>query len=32
MHRIDNEESIDRVEDTLKLDPRLAFKLLRYIN
>ena len=32
MHRIDNEESIDRLEDTLKLDPRLAFKLLRYIN
>jgi len=32
MHRIDKEESIDRLEDTLKLDPTLAFKLLRYIN
>jgi len=32
MRRIDNEESIDRLEDTLRLDPTLAFKLLRYIN
>ncbi len=32
MRRIDNEESIDRLEDVLKLDPTLAFKLLRYIN
>ena len=32
MRRIDKEESIDRLEDTLKLDPTLAFKLLRYIN
>jgi c-di-GMP phosphodiesterase len=32
MRRIDREESIDRLEDTLKLDPTLAFKLLRYIN
>ena len=32
MRRIDREESIDRLEDVLKLDPTLAFKLLRYIN
>jgi EAL and modified HD-GYP domain-containing signal transduction protein len=32
MHRIDKEESIDRLEDVLKLDPTLAFKVLRYIN
>ena len=32
MRRIDNEESIERLEDTLRLDPTLAFKLLRYIN
>jgi EAL and modified HD-GYP domain-containing signal transduction protein len=32
MRRIDNEESIERLEDVLKLDPTLAFKLLRYIN
>jgi len=32
MRRIDKEEPIDRLEDTLKLDPTLAFKLLRYIN
>ena len=32
MRRIDKEESINRLEDTLKLDPTLAFKLLRYIN
>ncbi len=32
MRRINKEESIDRLEDTLKLDPTLAFKLLRYIN
>ena len=32
MRRIDREESIDRLEDTLKLDPTLAFKLLRHIN
>jgi c-di-GMP phosphodiesterase len=32
MRRIDKEESIARLEDTLKLDPTLAFKLLRYIN
>ena len=32
MRRVDKEESIDRLEDTLKLDPTLAFKLLRYLN
>jgi EAL and modified HD-GYP domain-containing signal transduction protein len=32
MRRIDHEEPIDRLEDVLKLDPTLAFKLLRYIN
>jgi EAL and modified HD-GYP domain-containing signal transduction protein len=32
MRRIDKEESIERLEDTLKVDPTLAFKLLRYIN
>ncbi len=32
MRRIDKEESIERIEDTLKLDPTLAFMLLRYIN
>jgi EAL and modified HD-GYP domain-containing signal transduction protein len=32
IHRVDNEESIDRLENTLKRDPSLAFKLLRYIN
>jgi c-di-GMP phosphodiesterase len=32
MRRIDKEEPMDRLEDVLKLDPTLAFKLLRYIN
>ena len=32
MRRVDKEESIERLEETLKLDPTLAFKLLRYIN
>ncbi len=32
MRRLDKEESLDRLEDVLKLDPTLAFKLLRYIN
>jgi EAL and modified HD-GYP domain-containing signal transduction protein len=32
MRRIDREDPIDRLEDVLKLDPTLAFKLLRYIN
>ena len=32
IHRVDREESIDRLEQTLRRDPTLAFKLLRYIN
>lgn len=32
MRRIDEEAPIERIEDTLKRDPTLAFKLLRYIN
>ena len=32
MRRIDQQEPIERLEDTLKLDLTLAFKLLRYIN
>ena len=32
IHRVDNEEPIDKLEATLKRDPSLAFKLLRYIN
>jgi c-di-GMP phosphodiesterase len=32
MRRIDKEDPIDKLEDVLKLDPTLAFKLLRYIN
>lgn len=32
MRRIDAEAPIERLEDTLKRDPTLAFKLLRYIN
>jgi EAL and modified HD-GYP domain-containing signal transduction protein len=32
IHRVDNEESIDKLEGTLRRDPSLAFKLLRYIN
>ncbi len=32
MRRIDREESIERLEETLRLDPTLAFRLLRYIN
>ena len=32
IHRVDNEEPIDRLEATLRRDPTLAFKLLRYIN
>jgi EAL and modified HD-GYP domain-containing signal transduction protein len=32
IHRVDNEEGIDKLENTLKRDPSLAFKLLRYIN
>ena len=32
IHRVDKEEPIQRLEATLKRDPPLAFKLLRYIN
>ncbi len=32
IHRVDGEEPIERLENTLKRDPSLAFKLLRYIN
>jgi c-di-GMP phosphodiesterase len=32
IHRVDNEDSIEKLENTLKRDPSLAFKLLRYIN
>jgi EAL and modified HD-GYP domain-containing signal transduction protein len=30
--RVDKQEPADKLEDTLKRDPTLAFKLLRYIN
>ena len=32
IHRVDSEEPIEKLENTLKRDPSLAFKLLRYIN
>ncbi len=32
LRRVDNEDAIERLENTLKRDPSLAFKLLRYIN
>jgi len=32
IHQVDKEEPIEKLENTLKLDPALAFKLLRYIN
>jgi EAL and modified HD-GYP domain-containing signal transduction protein len=32
MRRIDNEASVDKLEEAISLDPTLAFKLLRYIN
>ena len=32
INRVDREESIDRLEATLKGDPSLAFRLLRYMN
>ena len=32
MRRVDNEEPIEKLETTLKRDPSLAFKLLRFIN
>jgi c-di-GMP phosphodiesterase len=32
IHRVDTQEPIDKLEATLKRDPTLAFKLIRYIN
>ena len=32
IRRVDNEDAIEKLENTLKRDPSLAFKLLRYIN
>lgn len=32
IHRVDQAEPIDRLEATLRRDPTLAFKLMRYIN
>jgi len=32
IHRVDSEEPIEKLELTLKRDPQLAFKLMRYIN
>ncbi|HEX7435768.1 MAG TPA: HDOD domain-containing protein [Caldimonas sp.] len=32
IRRVDAEDSIDKLEQTLRRDPSLAFKLLRYIN
>jgi EAL and modified HD-GYP domain-containing signal transduction protein len=32
IRRVDQQEPIDRLEASLKLDPALAFKLMRYIN
>jgi c-di-GMP phosphodiesterase len=32
IRQVDKEESIEKLENTLKRDPALAFKLLRYIN
>ena len=32
IQRVDAQEPIDRLENTLKRDPSLAFKLMRYIN
>jgi c-di-GMP phosphodiesterase len=32
MRQVDKEEPVDRLEQTLKRDPSLAFKLMRYIN
>ena len=32
IHRVDKEAPIEQLEATLKRDPSLAFKLLRYIN
>lgn len=32
IHRVDQQEPIEKLEDTLRRDPTLAFKLMRYIN
>lgn len=32
IHRVDEEEPVNRLEQTLRRDPTLAFKLLRFIN
>jgi EAL and modified HD-GYP domain-containing signal transduction protein len=32
INRVDNQEPIEKLEGTLKRDPSLAFKLMRYIN
>lgn len=32
IRRLDKQESVDKLESTLKRDPALAFKLMRYIN
>jgi EAL and modified HD-GYP domain-containing signal transduction protein len=32
IHQVDKEEPIEKLESTLKLDPALAYKLLRFIN
>lgn len=32
IHRVDTQEPIEKLEATLKRDPTLAFKLMRYIN
>jgi len=32
IQRVDNQEPIEKIEGTLKRDPSLAFKLMRYIN
>ena len=32
INRVDKQEGIERIEGTLKRDPSLAFKLMRYIN
>jgi len=32
MHQVDQAESVDKIERTLKRDPSLSYKILRYIN
>ena len=32
IRQVDAEEPIEKLENTLKRDPQLAFKLMRYIN